>query len=346
MRSMSKWFALTVVLSALLVTPAMAQYLTITDATVNYATSPWTITVIGSGFGTSGTVAINNTQLTVSSWSAGQIVAKLPTSVVPGSYLITVTNNYPVSGTFDVTIGAIGQTGATGATGANGSNGKNGTNGATGATGPTGSVSLATLNGTACTASDGSASKVTVTVLPDGTVITKCPSSGTKYIFVSSVAYTGNLGGLLGADTSCQALAEAASLPGVYKAWLSTQQASPSTRFTHSASAYVQPVSGTQVCSDWNCLTSGTLLAPISTDEYGHMPADIYYPDVWTNTTTAGTAMTNFPALDCEAWSSSAAWPAAPGGATGTADVVGAAWCYNGGGFVCSFQAHLFCVQQ
>jgi hypothetical protein len=58
-------------------------------------------------------------------------------------------------------------------------------------------------------------------------------------VFVSSVAYTGNLGGLDGADAKCAALALAANLPGQFKAWLSDSTGSPSTRFTHTTLDYV-----------------------------------------------------------------------------------------------------------
>ena len=43
-------------------------------------------------------------------------------------------------------------------------------------------------------------------------------------VFTSSVAYTGNLGGLAGADALCDGLAANAGLPGVYVAWLSSSE--------------------------------------------------------------------------------------------------------------------------
>ena len=43
-----------------------------------------------------------------------------------------------------------------------------------------------------------------------------------KRVFVTSANYTGDLGGLVGADSKCQALADSAGLDGNYKAWLST----------------------------------------------------------------------------------------------------------------------------
>jgi hypothetical protein len=106
MRSFNKWIALTIVLSALMVTPAMV-FAIIDDATVNYNTG--SITVVGTGFGVAnGTVLIDSTSLTVSSWSANTIVAVLPANIAPGSYLLSVTKHNGAVETFDVTIGTAG----------------------------------------------------------------------------------------------------------------------------------------------------------------------------------------------------------------------------------------------
>lgn len=71
-----------------------------------------------------------------------------------------------------------------------------------------------------------------------------------KYVFVSSKRYNGDLGGLSGADTKCQTLAEAAGLPGVYKAWLSSSSESPSTRFSYWP-GYYRRVDGVIVAHGW-----------------------------------------------------------------------------------------------
>ena len=157
-RSINKWIALTVVLSALMVTPAMAQLAVITDATVNYSNTPWSITVIGSGFeAASGTVTLGNTALKVSSWSTGQIVAQLPSGVVPGSYWMAVTPKMGIPGVLAVTIGTADhreskgwrgrRTGGTGRSnrsnrchGANGADGTDRSNWSTGSSGSTGTA--------------------------------------------------------------------------------------------------------------------------------------------------------------------------------------------------------------
>ena len=55
---------------------------------------------------------------------------------------------------------------------------------------------------------------------------------GYKTVFISSVQYTGALGGLLGADLRCNNLARNANLSGVYKAWLSDTSNSPNTIYS------------------------------------------------------------------------------------------------------------------
>jgi hypothetical protein len=60
-----------------------------------------------------------------------------------------------------------------------------------------------------------------------------------RFAFVSGTKFTGALGGLIGADQQCAALAGAAGLSGTYRAWLSDDTGSPATRFTPSTVPYV-----------------------------------------------------------------------------------------------------------
>src|SRR5690349_8427688 len=76
------------------------------------------------------------------------------------------------------------------------------------------------------------------------------PVSGKK-IFVTSLDYTGNLGGTTGADGKCAARATVANLAGTYKAWISTTGADDAkTRLAHSTGAYVR-VDGVPIANDW-----------------------------------------------------------------------------------------------
>src|SRR5262249_60557677 len=83
------------------------------------------------------------------------------------------------------------------------------------------------------------------------------PPSG-KLVFVSSTTYTGNLGGLSGADAKCQSLATSAGHAGTFKAWLSDDVTDAKSRLTHSTMPYVL-VDGTIVATGFTDLTSGTL---------------------------------------------------------------------------------------
>ena len=94
-----------------------------------------------------------------------------------------------------------------------------------------------------------------VGLLGDTKLLQLC-NGGNCRMFISSVDMNGNLGGLRGADATCQARATTARLPGTYKAWLSGSNDSPSTRFTQSTRPYVR-VDGQVVANNWDELTIG-----------------------------------------------------------------------------------------
>ena len=165
-----------------------------------------------------------------------------------------------------------------------------------------------------------------------------------KNVFVSSELYTGDLGGLDGADAKCQARAEAAGLLGEYKAWLSVPGEGPSTRFTKSSKPY-RLVDGTKVADSWSDLVDGSLDAPIELTELGD-PAPIGttqcfgggQPSVWTATSWNGSPV-NYDA--CQGWTSQdggGAW-----GRASASNVFWTDWCYNG---TCAWESPLYCFQQ
>ena len=131
----------------------------------------------------------------------------------------------------------------------------------------------------------------------------KCTTEGTcapesKFVFVSSAEYDGDLRGLSGADSKCQGLAEAAGLPGTYKAWLSSNAtSSPSTRFTRSTIPYVL-VDGSVVATDWGDLTDNDINHYIDIDEFGLSHSTF----VWTNTTSAGLTTSSSIYRNCIRW--------------------------------------------
>lgn len=104
-----------------------------------------------------------------------------------------------------------------------------------------------------------------------------------KIVFVTSEIYNGNLGGLSGADSICQGLADTVGLSGTFKAWLSDDTSYPEARFVHSTGAYIL-VNGTPIAESWTDLIDGDLINPISRDEHGTFVDS----EVWTATLSDG----------------------------------------------------------
>jgi len=131
-----------------------------------------------------------------------------------------------------------------------------------------------------------------------------------KVVFVTSATYNGNLGGLAGADSECQALAASAGLNGTYLAWLADDSDSPATRFAQATEPYVR-TDGMQIASNWLTLIDGNLDAPLDLAEDGisgpptgqqACPGQI--ANVWTNVQSDGTVAFPGPAGSCGGWTS------------------------------------------
>jgi Collagen triple helix repeat (20 copies)/Chaperone of endosialidase len=99
------------------------------------------LTISGQTFSPTGLapqVVLNNVTLAVVSFTDTTVVADLPGGLLPGSYLLVVTNSRRGTARFDVTIGAVGPQGPAGSQGTPGPIGPVGLQGPTGATGPVG----------------------------------------------------------------------------------------------------------------------------------------------------------------------------------------------------------------
>jgi hypothetical protein len=177
-----------------------------------------------------------------------------------------------------------------------------------------------------------------------------------KVVFVTSTLYTGNLGGLSGADAKCQERASAAGLSGTFRAYLSDTTGSPSTRFNQQVGPY-RRVDGVVVAQSYKALTSGALLNLLNLTEKGGTPpvakpgAMLANPCgaetsnlVWSNTTFSG-------ALG-SAETSCANWTTTNGGkvAFGRWDVLDhwSNYCAATGGETtrCASQAPIYCFEQ
>jgi hypothetical protein len=108
-----------------------------------------------------------------------------------------------------------------------------------------------------------------------------------RRVFVSTQMFTGNLGGISGADHTCQSLANAAQLGGSWKAWVSDSTSSPSTRFAQAAVGY-RLLNGTLLATGWTGLVSGALLHGIDLTEQHSTAAN---SEVWTGTLESGIAI-------------------------------------------------------
>lgn len=131
-----------------------------------------------------------------------------------------------------------------------------------------------------------------------------------KRVFVTSMVFTGDLGGVAGADSKCQRLAMSSGLAGVFNAWLSDGVSSPAVRFTHSRDPYVL-LSGSIVATDWDDLVKGALRHAINVTEKGMQalptPATVSSTgyEVWTNTDAHGSVIDS--RQTCANWSNEGA---------------------------------------
>ena len=209
---------------------------------------------------------------------------------------------------------------------------------------------------TGCLSSNGQ-----ITNLLEGPTPTKpCKSSQTevslqtgdtqKFIFVTDFPSNGNLGGLTGADSTCQSDADANSLPGVYKAWLSLTTVGPQSTFIPARVPYVLPGSLDVVAADWTELTSGALANAIDRHADGAPIAE--GQEFWTGTRATGLPFTElgvqpYPErqaifFSCDGWVSVIPERS---GTVGTSGAVDSTWS-EGTELTCDTELRHICVQQ
>lgn len=157
-----------------------------------------------------------------------------------------------------------------------------------------------------------------------------------RRVFLTSIGYSGALGGLEGADGKCQELANGAMLQADFQAWLSTQDGSPSTRFGDDlfAGQYVR-IDGIVVANGWEGLTSGDLQNPINVDEKKKLWENGL--GVWTNTEINGTSLSD---KDCMDW-----LVGLEPSVTGLSTAKDSTWTNNSDMQVCSGSKRLYCIE-
>jgi len=154
--------------------------------------------------------------------------------------------------------------------------------------------------------------------------------------FITSTTYTGNLGGLAGADAKCQARAAAVGLKGVYLAWISDSTGSPATRFVRSNAPYIR-VDGVVIANNWADLTDSSIANVLNRDEFGNTLSPYQYP--YTNTSANG-YQASASGYSCTNWTttSGSAW-------FGCNDYLDSHWslCF---GQSCGMGGPLYCFEQ
>lgn len=180
---------------------------------------------------------------------------------------------------------------------------------------------------------------LTGTVVPLVTA-TITPTQGvkptvSKRVFLTSTSYVGNLGGLAGADLKCQQSADKSSLGGVWKAWLSDDTTSATSRMSKT-NAFYNRIDKVLVAQGWNDLVDGSLLSPINVTEKN---ATMNVSWVWTNSTATG-EIRQATGNSCDNWSANGS-----GGSTGDSSRVDTGWS-DFGASACYISRPLYCIEQ
>lgn len=168
-----------------------------------------------------------------------------------------------------------------------------------------------------------------------------------RLIFVTSAAFTGNLGGLAGADQKCsEAAKKIAGYAGrAFRAWLSDATIDAATRVPHGTMAYKR-LDGTTVATSFADLADGTLNLPPALDETGKpIPGTDSDRSVWTGTDMTG--KWDHAGDTCNDWSSD---QLANSGSYGDSQRTDFGWCEIDGAdppstSSCNAQKHLYCIE-
>lgn len=161
------------------------------------------------------------------------------------------------------------------------------------------------------------------------------PPAQVNRVFITSVSYNGNLGGLSGADTKCQERANVAGLGGSWKAWLSDDTVATRERLIHSSSQYIR-LDGETIANNWSDLTDGAIQNAINITENNTVLNSDW---VWTNSFADGSIRQSSEA-SCYNWSSTSS-----GGATGDSSRTDSGWS-DFGASACYYNRPLYCFEQ
>jgi hypothetical protein len=158
-----------------------------------------------------------------------------------------------------------------------------------------------------------------------------------RFVFVTSAATDGNLGGLQGADDTCQMLADKSTrVKGrQFRAWLSTDSTPAKARVPHGKRAYKR-TDGEIVANDFDSIISSAgVLVPINVDENGIVAPE---SEVWTGTDETGQPYSS----NCQAWVSNAGTDSGRIGSSANTDQT---WTQSTVDISCSQPARVYCFE-
>jgi hypothetical protein len=153
--------------------------------------------------------------------------------------------------------------------------------------------------------------------------------------FVTSTTYSGNLGGVSGADSICQGRANTAGLTGNYMAWLSQDGNTPLNTFFQAPYTYAL-VDRTIISNNWDDLSGSPPIPILNLDEFGNVVTG----GVWTNTDINGDI--NNTSDDCNNWTNGTGAYSGGYGVIGDTD---SSWT-TFGTVTSDNLMHLYCFQQ
>lgn len=169
-----------------------------------------------------------------------------------------------------------------------------------------------------------------------------CGNGGPCTVFVSNSGYTGNLGGIAGADAICASDAQSAGLSGTFLAWISDNTTSPAQRFVRSTGPYLD-INATLIANNWDDLTDGSLVNSIRLAANGTDASVSGDYEVWTNTYPDGTPIGTDPDAHCSNWTVGNEYGDGYVGETGNTN---SDWTDDEHEDECDYTWRLYCFQQ
>jgi hypothetical protein len=153
-------------------------------------------------------------------------------------------------------------------------------------------------------------------------------------VFVTSATVQGrHLGGLAGADGTCQSAATVAGYGGTWKALMSSSTVSAYDRMPFNWGV-LKRTDGVVIANNWTDLWDGNIQNPIDKDENGNAVGASY---VLTNTLSSGAVKHTSATYTCNDWTAdSQAY-------TGSSGVSSSSWVDAGNQVVCSSNHRLYC---